>query len=184
MLTEVLEEPNYIHVPFAKWDDIYSTVVERGLIGVPLNIIFHYRRAVQSEVVVGISPIAQNTKFCIAFEGYTQTQRVLQDNNNDFMEDNNAFNLLSDTHQKQLMQCIYNAGLLGEEVNVLCKVNNNLNEIVKISYREVNDKQSHTLFTYRKNIREIAYVISNNNPIEEVEDLLKLEPVNIFLRRL
>lgn len=184
MLTEILEDPDYIHIPFATWDAIYNTVVEKGLIGVPISILFHYRKTVQSEVVVGISPVNQNTKFSIAFEGYSQNQRVLQDNDNDYVEDNNAFHMLSDEHQQQLMQCIHEAGLLGQEVNVLCKVNNGLGEIVKITYKEFDQDRHHSLYTYRKNIREIAYVVVNNSYIQEIQDLLSLEPINIFIKRL
>ena len=184
MLTEVLNEPDYIHIPFASWNDIYNTVVDKGLIGIPITILFHYKKIVQSEVLVGISPVSQNTKFSIAFEGYSQQQRSLEDTNADYKEDNNAFHMLSDTHQQQLMKHLHEVGLLGQEVNVFCKVNNSVNEVIKIAYKEHDDNAHHTIFIYRRNIREVAYVIVDNNMIEEIEDLLKLEPVNVFIRRI
>lgn len=183
MLTEILQEVEYIHVPFANWYFIYNTVHNNGLIGVPIIILFHYKKSVHSEVVVGISPVTQNTKLTLAFEGYTQKNTTLNDDNNDFFEDNNTFDILPEEHQKQLMQEIHKVGLLGQQVNVFYKVNNNLNDVVKISYTEDNN-QHHSLYTYKKNIREVAYVITNNTVVTEIQELLDMEPINVFIKRL
>ena len=107
---------------------------------------------------------------------------TIQDNNNDGLEDNNNFDYLTEYHQRNIMNLLNQEGLLNQEVNILYKVNNHVNDIVKICYIEDNSK--HTIYTYNHNIRENAYIVNSSDNIEEIDKLLEMHPINIFIKKL
>ena len=80
------------------------------------------------------------------------------------------------------MNLLDKEGLLNQEVNILYKVNNHINDVVKICYIEDNSK--HTIYTYNHNIREIAFIVSSSDNIEEIDKLLEMKPVNVFIKKL
>ena len=76
----------------------------------------------------------------------------------------------------------YQKGLLNKDVNILYKVNSHVNDVIKICYTENNSK--HTLYTYNHNIRELAFIVSSSESVEEINQLLEMNPVNVFIRKL
>ena len=193
MLTESLkssQDSEYIHVPygsdnsvhFCSWESIYECIKNNGLLNIPISILFHYNKSVVNEVVVAVSPVNTNTPLGILLEGYNMQNVNLQDNNNDGLEDNNHFHFLSDTLHKKLMELLNQEGLLNKDVNILYKVNSHVNDVVKICYTENNSK--HTLYTYNHNIRELAFVVSSSESVEEINQLLEMNPINVFIRKL
>lgn len=185
MLTESLktsQESEYIHCPFCSWKSIYECIESNGLLNIPIDILFHYNKSVVNEVVVAVSPVNSNTPIGILLEGYNMKNVNLQDNDNDGLEDNNHFHFLSDTLHRKLMELLNQEGLLNKDVNILYKVNSNVNDVIKICYTENNSK--HTLYTYNHNIRELAFIVSSSESVEEINQLLKMNPVNVFIRKL
>lgn len=193
MLTESLKYSNdseYIHVPygsdasvsFCNWESIYECIVNNGLLNIPINILFHYNTSVLNEIVVAVSPVNNNSPIGILFEGYNMNNCTLQDNDKDGLEDNNSFDYLSEYHHRNIMNLLDKEGLLNQEVNILYKVNNHVNDVVKICYIEDNSK--HTIYTYNHNIREIAFIVSSSDNIEEIDKLLEMKPVNVFIKKL
>ena len=201
MLTESLktsQDNEYIHVPygsvstvpygsvstvaFCSWEKIYECIESNGLLNTPISILFHYNKSVVNEVVVAVSPINNNTPIGILLEGYNMKNVNLQDSNNDGLEDNDHFNFLSDNHQRKLMELLNQEGLLNKDVNILYKVNSHVNDVIKICYTENNSH--HTLYTYNHNIREIAFIVSSSESVEEINQLLEMNPVNVFIRKL
>ena len=106
----------------------------------------------------------------------------LQDNNGDGLEDNNHFHFLSDTLHRKLMELLNQEGLLNKDVNILYKVNSHVNDVEKICYTENNSH--HTLYTYNHNIRELAFIVSSSESVEEINQLLEMTPINVFIRKL
>ena len=185
MLTESLktsQDNEYIHTPFCSWESIYECIKSNGLLNIPISILFHYNKSVVNEVVVAVSPVNTNTPIGILLEGYNLQNVNLQDNNGDGLEDSNHFHFLSDTLHRKLMELLNQEGLLNKDVNILYKVNNHVNDVVKICYIEDNSK--HTLYTYNHNIREIALIISSSDSVDEIDKLLKMNPINVFIRKL
>ena len=185
MLTESLktsQDSEYLHVPNANWESIYECIESNGLLNIPISILFHYNKSVVNEVVVSVSPVNTNTPIGILLEGYNMQNVNLQDNDNNGLEDNNHFHFLSDTLHRKLMELLNKEGLLNKDVNILYKVNSHVNDVVKICYTENNSK--HTLYTYNHNIREIAFIVSSSESVEEINQLLAMDPVNVFIRKL
>lgn len=185
MLTESLktsQDSEYICVSNTTWESIYECIKNNGLLNIPIDILFHYNKSVVNEVVVAVSPVNTNTNIGILLEGYNMQNVNLQDNNNDGLEDNNHFHFLSDTLHRKLMELLNQEGLLNKDVNILYKVNSHVNDVVKICYTENNSK--HTLYTYNHNIREIALIISSSESVEEINQLLEMNPINVFIRKL
>ena len=185
MLTESLktsQDSEYICVSNTSWESIYECIKNNGLLNIPIDILFHYNKSVVNEVVVAVSPVNTNTNIGILLEGYNMQNVNLQDNNNDGLEDNNHFHFLSDTLQRKLMELLNQEGLLNKDVNILYKVNSHVNDVVKICYTENNSK--HTLYTYNHNIRELAMIISSSESVEEINQLLEMNPINVFIRKL
>ena len=185
MLTESLktsQDNEYICVSNTSWESIYECIKNNGLLNIPISILFHYNKSVVNEVVVAVSPVNTNTPIGILLEGYNMQNVNLQDNDNDGLEDNNHFHFLSDTLHRKLMELLKQEGLLNKDVNILYKVNSHVNDVVKICYTENNSK--HTLYTYNHNIREIALIISSTESVEEINQLLEMNPVNVFIRKL
>ena len=201
MLTESLktsQDSEYIHVPhgsdtsvpygsdssvpFCSWESIYECIKNNGLLNIPIDILFHYNKSVVNEVVVAVSPVNTNTPIGVLLEGYNMQNVNLQDNNNDGLEDNNHFHFLSDTLHRKLMELLNQEGLLNKDVNILYKVNSHVNDVVKICYTENNSH--HTLYTYNHNIRELAFIVSSSESVEEINQLLAMDPVNVFIRKL
>ena len=185
MLTESLktsQDNEYIHVSFCSWESIYECIESNGLLNIPISILFHYNKSVVNEVVVAVSPVNTNTPIGILLEGYNMKNVNLQDNNQDGLEDNNHFHFLSDNHHRKLMELLSQEGLLNKDVNILYKVNSHVNDVVKICYIEDNSK--HTLYTYNHNIREIAFIVSSSESVEEINQLLEMNPINVFIRKL
>ena len=185
MLTESLktsQDSEYICVSNTSWESIYECIKNNGLLNIPISILFHYNKSVVNEVVVAVSPVNTNTNIGILLEGYNMQNVNLQDNNNDGLEDNNHFHFLSDTLQRKLMELLNQEGLLNKDVNILYKVNSHVNDVVKICYTENNSK--HTLYTYNHNIRELAMIISSSESVEEINQLLEMNPINVFIRKL
>lgn len=185
MLTESLKtskDNEYIHVPFCTWESIYECIKNNGLLNIPISILFHYNKSVVNEIVVAVSPVNSNTPIGILLEGYNMQNVNLQDNNGDGLEDNDHFHFLSETLHRKLMELLNQEGLLNKDVNILYKVNSHVNDVVKICYTENNSK--HTLYTYNHNIREIALIISSTESVEEINQLLELNPINVFIRKL
>ena len=185
MLTESLKYSNdseYIHVSFCNWESIYECIVNNGLLNIPINILFHYNTSVLNEIVVAVSPVNNNSPIGILFEGYNMNNCTIQDNDKDGLEENNNFDYLSEYHYRNIMNLLDKEGLLNQEVNILYKVNNHVNDVVKICYIEDNSK--HTIYTYNHNIREIAFIISSSDNIEEIDKLLEMKPVNVFIKKL
>ena len=193
MLTESLKYSNdseYIHVPygsdasvsFCNWESIYECIVNNGLLNIPINILFHYNTSVLNEIVVAVSPVNNNSPIGILFEGYNMNNCTIQDNDKDGLEDNNNFDYLSEYHHRNKMNLLDKEGLLNQEVNILYKVNNHVNDVVKICYIEDNSK--HTIYTYNHNIRELAYIVSSSDNVEEIDKLLEMKPVNVFIKKL
>ena len=177
MLTESLktsQDNEYIHVEFCSWNKIFECIENNGLLNVPISILFHYNKSVVNEVVVAVSPVNTNTPIGILLEGYNMQNVNLQDNNH--------FHFLSDTLHKKLMELLNQEGLLNKDVNILYKVNSHVNDVVKICYIE--DNSHHTLYTYNHNIREIAFIVSSSESVEEINQLLEMNPVNVFIRKL
>ena len=177
MLTESLktsQDNEYIHVEFCSWDKIYECIENNGLLNIPISILFHYNKSVVNEVVVAVSPVNTNTPIGILLEGYNMQNVNLQDNNH--------FHFLSDTLHRKLMELLNQEGLLNKDVNILYKVNSHVNDVVKICYTENNSK--HTLYTYNHNIREIAFIVSSSESVEEINQLLEMNPINVFIRKL
>ena len=176
MLTESLktsEDNEYIHVAFCSWEKIYECIESNGLLNIPISILFHYNKSVVNEVVVAVSPVNTNIPIGILLEGYNMQNVNLQDNNHDGLEDN---------HHRKLMELLNQEGLLNKDVNILYKVNSHVNDVVKICYTENNSH--HTLYTYNHNIREIAFIVSSSESVEEINQLLEMNPVNVFIRKL
>ena len=185
MLTESLktsQDSEYIHVAFCTWESIYECIESNGLINIPISILFHYNKSFVDEVVVAVSPINTNTPIGILLEGYNMQNVNLQDNNNDGLEDNNHFQFLSENNHRKLMELLNQEGLLNKDVNILYKVNNHVNDVVKICYIEDNSK--HTIYTYNHNIRELAYIVSSSDNVEEIDKLLEMHPINVFIKKL
>ena len=185
MLTESLktsQDSEYIHVPYGSWESIYECIKNNGLLNIPIDILFHYNKSVVNEVVVAVSPVNTNTPIGVLLEGYNMQNVNLQDNNNDGLEDNNHFHFLSDTLHRKLMELLNQEGLLNKDVNILYKVNSHVNDVVKICYTENNSH--HTLYTYNHNIRELAFIVSSSESVEEINQLLAMDPVNVFIRKL
>lgn len=185
MLTESLktgQDNEYIHVAFCSWESIYECIKNNDLLNIPISILFHYNKSVVNEVVVAVSPVNSNSPIGILLEGYNMQNVNLQDNDNDGLEDNNHFHFLSDTLHRKLMELLNQEGLLNKDVNILYKVNSHVNDVVKICYTENNSK--HTLYTYNHNIRELAMIISNSESVEEINQLLEMNPINVFIRKL
>ena len=193
MLTESLKtskDSEYIHIPcgsdssapFCSWESIYECIKNNGLLNIPIDILFHYNKSVVNEVVVAVSPVNTNTPIGVLLEGYNMQNVNLQDNNNDGLEDNNHFHFLSDTLHRKLMELLNQEGLLNKDVNILYKVNSHVNDVVKICYTENNSH--HTLYTYNHNIRELAFIVSSSESVEEINQLLEMDPVNVFIRKL
>ena len=185
MLTESLktsQDNEYICVSNTSWESIYECIESNGLLNIPISILFHYNKSVVNEVVVAVSPVNTNTPIGILLEGYNMKNVNLQDNNNDGLEDNNHFHFLSDTLHRKLMELLNQEGLLNKDVNILYKVNSHVNDVVKICYTENNSK--HTLYTYNHNIRELAFIVSSSESVEEIKQLLAMDPVNVFIRKL
>lgn len=185
MLTESLktsQDNEYIHTSFCTWESIYECIKNNGLLNIPISILFHYNKSVVNEVVVAVSPVTTNTPIGILLEGYNMQNVNLQDNNNDGLEDNNSFHFLSDTLHRKLMELLNQEGLLNKDVNILYKVNSHVNDIVKICYIENNSH--HTLYTYNHNIRELAFIVSSSESVEEINQLLEMNPINVFIRKL
>ena len=185
MLTESLktsQDNEYIHTPFCSWESIYECIKSNGLLNIPISILFHYNKSVVNEVVVAVSPVNTNTPIGILFEGYNMNNCTLQDNNGDGLEDNNHFHFLSDTLHRKLMELLNQEGLLNKDMNILYKVNNHVNDVVKICYIE--DNSHHTLYTYNHNIRELAFVVSSSDSVDEIDKLLEMNPINVFIRKL
>lgn len=185
MLTESLktnQDNEYIHVAFCTWESIYECIESNGLLNIPIDILFHYNKSVVNEVVVAVSPVNTNTNIGILLEGYNMKNVNLQDNDNDGLEDNDHFHFLSDTLHRKLMELLNQEGLLNKDVNILYKVNSHVNDVVKICYTENNSH--HTLYTYNHNIREIAFIVSSSESVEEINQLLEMNPVNVFIRKL
>ena len=168
--------------PFCSWESIYECIKNNGLLNIPIDILFHYNKSVVNEVVVAVSPVNTNTPIGILLEGYNMQNVNLQDNNNDGLEDNNHFHFLSDTLHRKLMELLNQEGLLNKDVNILYKVNSHVNDVVKICYTENNSH--HTLYTYNHNIRELAFIVSSSESVEEINQLLEMDPVNVFIRKL
>ena len=80
------------------------------------------------------------------------------------------------------MELLKQQGLLNKDVNILYKVNNHVNDVVKICYIE--DNSHHTLYTYNHNIRELAFVVSSSDSVDEIDKLLEMNPINVFIRKL
>ena len=169
-------------VPFCSWESIYECIKNNGLLNIPIDILFHYNKSVVNEVVVAVSPVNTNTPIGVLLEGYNMQNVNLQDNNNDGLEDNNHFHFLSDTLHRKLMELLNQEGLLNKDVNILYKVNSHVNDVVKICYTENNSH--HTLYTYNHNIRELAFIVSSSESVEEINQLLAMDPVNVFIRKL
>lgn len=185
MLTESLPyntDTFYIHSNSTDWDSLYNCIVENNLLNVPISILFHYNKSVVNEIVVAVSPVNSNSPVGLLLEGYNMNNTVLEDTNNDGLEDNNAFHFLSDSHHKKLMELLEQHDLLNKNVNILYKINNDVNDVIKICYGDNNNK--HTLYTYKHNIREIAYIVSSNEHVSEIDKLISMTPVNIFIRKL
>lgn len=185
MLTESLhysENATYIQVSFPNWDSLYNCIVENNLLNVPISILFHYNKSVVNEIVVAVSPVNYNSPVGLLLEGYNMNNTVLEDTNNDGYEDKNTFHFLSDSHHKKLMELLEQHDLLNKNVNILYKINNDVNDVIKICYGDNNNK--HTLYTYKHNIREIAYIVSSNEHIAEIDTLISMTPVNIFIKKL
>ena len=195
MLTESLktsQDSEYIHVPygsdssvhveFCTWKSIYECIENNGLLNIPIDILFHYNKSVVNEVVVAVSPVNTNTPIGILLEGYNMKNVNLQDNDNDGLEDTNHFHFLSDTLHRKIMELLNQEGLLNKDVNILYKVNSHVNDVVKICYTENNSK--HTLYTYNHNIRELAFIVSSSESVEEINQLLQMNPINVFIRKL
>lgn len=185
MLTESLktnQDSEYIHVSFCNWESIYECIVNNGLLNIPVTILFHYNKSVVNEVVVAVSPVNSNTPIGILFEGYNMKNCFIQDSDGDGLEDSNHFNYLSENHHRKLMELLEKEGLLNKDVNILYKVNNHVNDVVKICYIEDNSK--HTLYTYNHNIREIAYIVNSSDSVDEIDKLLEMNPINVFIRKL
>ena len=185
MLTESLktsQDSEYIHVAFCTWESIYECIKNNGLLNIPISILFHYNKSVVNEIVVAVSPVNSNTPIGILLEGYNMNNSNLQDNDNDGLEDNNQFHFLSENHHRKLMELLKQEGLLNKNVNILYKVNSHVNDVVKICYTENNSH--HTLYTYNHNIREIAFIVSSSESVEEIIQLLEMNPVNVFIRKL
>lgn len=185
MLTESLktsQDSEYIHVEFCSWEKIYECIKNNGLLNVPISILFHYNKSVVNEVVVAVSPVNTNIPIGILLEGYNMKNVNLQDNNGDGLEDNNHFHFLSDTLHRKLMELLNQEGLLNKDVNILYKVNSHVNDVLKICYVENNSK--HTLYTYNHNIRELAFIVSSSESVEEINQLLEMNPINVFIRKL
>lgn len=185
MLTESLHyntDTTYIQVSFPNWDSLYNCIVENNLLNVPISILFHYNKSVVNEIVVAVSPVNSNSPIGLLLEGYNMNNTVLEDTNNDGLEDNNTFHFLSDSHHKKLMELLEQHDLLNKNVNILYKINNDVNDVIKICYGE--DSAKHTLYTYKHNIREIAYIVSSNEHIAEIDTLISMTPVNIFIKKL
>lgn len=196
MLTESLHystDTIYIQVSFPNWDSLYNCIVENNLLNVPISILFHYNKSVINEIVVAVSPVNSNSPVGLLLEGYNMNNTVLEDTNNDGLEDNNAFHFLSDSHHKKLMELLEQHDLLNKNVNILYKINNDVNDVIKICYGDNRDSETesstrgrnkHTLYTYKHNIREIAYIVSSNEHIAEIDKLISMTPVNIFIKKL
>lgn len=185
MLTESLktsQDSEYIHSPFCTWEKIYECIKNNGLLNIPISILFHYNKSVVNEVVVAVSPVTSNTPIGILLEGYNMQNVNLQDKDGDGLEDNNNFHFLSDTLHRKLMELLNQEGLLNKDVNILYKVNSHVNDVLKICYTENNSH--HTLYTYKKNIRELAFVVSSSESVEEINQLLEMNPVNVFIKKL
>ena len=185
MLTESLktsQDSEYIHCPFCSWESIYECIKNNGLLNIPIDILFHYNKSVVNEVVVAVSPVNTNTPIGILLQGYNMQNVNLQDSDNDGLEDNNHFHFLSDTLHRKLMELLNQEGLLNKDVNILYKVNSHVNDVVKICYTENNSK--HTLYTYNHNIRELAFIVSSSESAEEINQLLEMNPINVFIRKL
>ena len=185
MLTESLktsQDNEYICVSNTTWESIYECIENNGLLNIPISILFHYNKSVVNEVVVAVSPINTNTPIGILLEGYNMQNVNLQDNDGDGLEDSNHFHFLSDTLHRKLMELLNQEGLLNKDVNILYKVNSHVNDVEKICYTENNSK--HTLYTYNHNIREIALIISSTESVEEINQLLEMNPINVFIRKL
>lgn len=185
MLTESLHyntDTIYIHSNSTDWDSLYNCIVENNLLNVPISILFHYNKSVVNEIVVAVSPVNSNSPIGLLLEGYNMNNTVLEDTNKDGYEDNNAFHFLSDSQHKKLMELLEQHDLLNKNVNILYKINNDVNDVIKICYSE--DSGKHTLYTYKHNIREIAYIVSSNEHIAEIDTLISMTPVNIFIRKL
>lgn len=185
MLTESLHyntDTIYIHSNSTDWDSLYNCIVENNLLNVPISILFHYNKSVVNEIVVAVSPVNSNSPIGLLLEGYNMNNTVLEDTNNDRLEDKNTFHFLSDSHHKKLMELLEQHDLLNKNVNILYKINNDVNDVIKICYGE--DSAKHTLYTYKHNIREIAYIVSSNEHIAEIDKLISMTPVNIFIRKL
>ena len=171
-----------VHVAFCSWESIYECIANNGMLNIPISILFHYNKSVVNEVVVAVSPVNTNTPIGILLEGYNMQNVNLQDNNQDGLEDNNHFNFLTDNHQRKLMELLNQEGLLNKDVNILYKVNSHVNDVVKICYTENNSK--HTLYTYNHNIRELAFIVSSSESVEEIDQLIEMNPVNVFIKKL
>ena len=185
MLTESLktsQDNEYICVSNTSWESIYECIKNNGLLNIPISILFHYNKSVVNEVVVAVSPVNTNTHIGILLEGYNMQNVNLQDNNQDGLEDSNHFHFLSDTLHRKLMELLKQEGLLNKDVNILYKVNSHINDVVKICYTENNSK--HTLYTYNHNIREITFIVSSSESVEEINQLLEMNPINVFIRKL
>lgn len=185
MLTESLPyntDTIYIHSNSTDWDSLYNCIVENNLLNVPISILFHYNKSVVNEIVVAVSPVNSNSPVGLLLEGYNMNNTVLEDTNKDGYEDNNNFHFLSDSQHKKLMELLEQHDLLNKNVNILYKINNDVNDVIKICYGDNNNK--HTLYTYKHNIREIAYIVSSNEHIAEIDKLISMTPVNIFIRKL
>lgn len=185
MLTESLHyntDTIYIQVSFPNWDSLYNCIVENNLLNVPISILFHYNKSVVNEIVVAVSPVNSNSPVGLLLEGYNMNNTVLEDTNKDGLEDSNTFHFLSDSQHKKLMELLEQHDLLNKNVNILYKINNDVNDVIKICYGDNNNK--HTLYTYKHNIREIAYIVSSNEHIAEIDTLISMTPVNIFIKKL
>lgn len=192
MLTESLNYSNftYIHCPFPNWESLYNCIVENNLLNVPISILFHYNKSVLNEIVVAVNPVNNNSPVGLLLEGYNMNNTVLEDSNNDGYEDKNAFHFLSDSQHKKLMELLEQHDLLNKNVNILYKINNNYNNVIKICYSDSSSThtdsslQKCTLYTYQHNIREIAYIVSSNEHVAEIDTLISMNPVNIFIKKL
>ena len=89
---------------------------------------------------------------------------------------NNHFHFLSNNHHRKLMELLKQEGLLNKDVNILYKVNNHVNDVVKDGYNWV---------TYRKG-NELMVVANTKNGrirldefIMEPEEGTKIHHINL-----
>lgn len=195
MLKDILKKVDYVRTSENTWSSIYDVLLTGNLLNKPIEILLLYHNDLESETVVGISPVTMNTRIAYVLEGYTCKPNItLTDENGDNFDDKDQLSFLPDNHHNNLMVCLKSVNMIDKPINLFYKLSENTTQMISISYIDFDDNlndyglltgfQNHMLTCSKSNTKSFVYVIVNNSVPAELQRYLVLNPTAIFIRTL